>query len=95
MANSSSNDPVRLFADFHGADRQGRLRLNCDGTKWDLERLGINLEEGLEIVVYSEELEADAWVTFSSEEGIWVASIDWNEIRTVPVPHEAPRPPKA
>ncbi|MDS3859664.1 hypothetical protein RIF25_02470 [Thermosynechococcaceae cyanobacterium BACA0444] len=31
----------RVFADFHNADTQGRLRLNCMGTAEDLEVEGV------------------------------------------------------
>jgi hypothetical protein len=73
----------RVFADFHNADAAGRLRLNCAGTMEDLARQGIWLEEGLQIIVYSEELEAEGEVHFSNDESVWVASIDWHAIHDV------------
>jgi hypothetical protein len=36
----------RIFADFHNADQQGRLRLNCVGTIEDLSRQNIKLPNG-------------------------------------------------
>ena len=81
MSDSSSNEPVvRLLADFHNADPQGRLRLNCEGTREDISRTGIRLAEGLRLVVYSEDVEAEASVTFSKDENLWVAVIDWDKI---------------
>jgi hypothetical protein len=84
------NNP-RVFADFQNADSQGHLRLNCIGTilQWrgyaneDLSRQGTKLIDGEKLSVYSEELEADAVVTYSDEEKIWVATIDWDKIREV------------
>ena len=76
------NNP-RVFADFQNADSQGRLRLNCIGTIEDLSRQGTKLIDGEKLSVYSEELEADAVVTYSDEEKIWVATIDWDKIREV------------
>jgi hypothetical protein len=76
------NNP-RVFADFQNADSQGRLRLNCIGTIEDLSRQGTKLIDGENLSVYSEELEADAVVTYSDEEKIWVATIDWDKIREV------------
>jgi hypothetical protein len=81
MTKSATKSRPRLFADFHNADSQGRLRLNCSGTAQDLDKTGVRLENGLEIVVYSEELEADARVFFANDEALWVAEIDWNKIR--------------
>jgi hypothetical protein len=70
-----------IYADFNNADPQGRLRLNVHGTLEDLTRQGIRLEESMPIVVHDEELEADARAQFSTEEQIWVAVIDWNQVR--------------
>ena len=71
----------RIYADFQNADTQGRLRLNCIGTIRDLSRQKIALREGLELSLYDEELQVDGEVHFSQEEHLWVASIDWGEIR--------------
>jgi hypothetical protein len=78
----SMNNP-RIFADFQNADSQGRLRLNCIGTIEDLSRQGTKLINGGNLLIYSEELEVDAVVSYSNEEKIWVASIDWDKIREV------------
>ncbi|MEG4575913.1 hypothetical protein QUA56_25085 [Microcoleus sp. N3A4] len=73
----------RIFADFHNADEQGRLRLNCVGTIEDLSRQNIKLEDGQLLELYSEELEVDGVVQYSEEESLWVAIIDWKQIRQV------------
>ena len=49
----------RIFADFHNADEQSRLRLNCVGTIEDLSRQNIKLQNGQLLTLYSEELEVD------------------------------------
>ncbi|MEG4072942.1 hypothetical protein QUA30_09630 [Microcoleus sp. Pol14C2] len=73
----------RIFADFHNADEQGRLRLNCVGTIEDLSRQNIKLEDGQLLALYDEELEVDGIVQYSEEESLWVAVIDWKQIRQV------------
>jgi hypothetical protein len=73
----------KIFADFHNADEQGRLRLNCVGTIEDLSRQNIKLQNGQLLTLYSEELEADGVVQYSEEENLWVALIDWQVIREV------------
>lgn len=73
----------RIFADFHNADEQGRLRLNCVGTIEDLSRQSIKLEDGQLLALYDEELEVDGVVQYSAEESLWVAVIDWKQIRQV------------
>jgi hypothetical protein len=73
----------RVFVDFHNADEQRRLRLNCIGTIEDLARQQAELENGQQLTLYSEDLEVDGVVQFSENEKVWVATIDWNQIRQV------------
>ncbi|MEH2283796.1 MAG: hypothetical protein V7K90_21130 [Nostoc sp.] len=73
----------RVFADFHNADAEGRLRLNCIGTIEDLANQSIELRDGQLLRIYSEDLEVDGVVQFSEEEKLWVAAIDWDQIRQV------------
>lgn len=86
----------RVFADFHNADAQGRLRLNCIGTVEDLAQQQLVLQEGVCLTLYSEELEAQGVVHYSTDENVWVAIIDWRAIRDVGayprVPEEQPIP---
>jgi hypothetical protein len=70
----------RVFVDFHNADEQGRLRLNCIGTIEDLARQHVELENGQRLTLYGEDLEVDGVVQFSEDEKIWVVAIDWNQI---------------
>ena len=80
---------VRIYSDFHNADEQGRLRLNCVGTIADadgkpcedLARYRVELRDGGKLVLYSEELEVDGVVNYSANERLWVAAIDWQQIR--------------
>ena len=74
---------LRVFADFHNADVQGRLRLSCVGTTADLKRHGIVLREGQPLIIYSEELEVEGIVHYSEKEKLWTAVIDWDAIREV------------
>jgi hypothetical protein len=71
----------RIFADFHNADNEGRLRLNCIGTVEDLARHNIELQDGKLLTLYSEDLEVEGVVQYSIEEKLWVAAIDWNAIK--------------
>ena len=73
----------RVFVDFHNADEQGRLRLNCIGTIEDLAHQHSELENGQRLMLYGEDLEVDGVVQFSEDEKIWVVAIDWNQIRQV------------
>jgi hypothetical protein len=71
----------RVYADFHNADEQGRLRLNCIGTLEDLSRQQIEFCGGQSLIFYSEDLEVVGVVEYSEEERIWVGQIDWDAIR--------------
>ena len=75
-----------IWADFHNADTRGRVRLNTVGSIESLAEAGVRLVDGLGIVLHDDELEADGTVAYSTEENLWVATIDWNAIRhTQPV----------
>ena len=80
----------RVFADFHNADVQGRLRLNGIGTVEDLAQQQIVLRDGTCLTLYSEELEVEGVVQYSTDENVWVAIIDWGAIRDVASPPVAP-----
>ena len=73
----------KVFADFHNADVKGRVRLNCSGTVADIDRQGIELQDGQSLIIYSEELEVEGIVHYSEEEKLWTAVIDWDAIREV------------
>lgn len=73
----------KIFADFHNADAQGRLRLNCIGTIEDLARQQVELHQGEELTFYSEDLEVNGVVQYSEEEKVWTATINWDQIRPV------------
>jgi hypothetical protein len=91
-------DKPKVYADFHNADANGRLRLNCVGTIEDLARQGITLHDGLPLTLYSDDLDsegrldellADGLVSFSKEEHCWVAAIDWSSISHASEAHVA------
>ncbi|MBV8882409.1 MAG: hypothetical protein JO235_00185 [Chroococcidiopsidaceae cyanobacterium CP_BM_RX_35] len=70
----------KIFADFHNADLEGRLRLNCIGTIEDLSHQRVDLQVGQVLRLYSEELEVEGTVQYSETEKVWVAQINWKQI---------------
>jgi len=68
----------RVWVDFHNADQYGNVRLNCAGTQKDLQEQEIELSEGLQLILYDEELEVEGIVVYSEIENDWVAQIDWS-----------------
>lgn len=89
---NSRTTPPRIYADFHNADPQGRVRLNCVGTQEDLSRLGIQLREGLLLDLYCDDaddrgnpddLQVHGVVRYSPQESFWVAEIDWSSVKHV------------
>ena len=74
-------DKPRVFADFHNADARGRVRLNCIGTIEDLARQQVALRPGMQLTLLGDELEVEGAVEYSTEEGLWVAVIDWDVIQ--------------
>src|SRR5712691_8872488 len=80
----------RVYADFQNLDDANRLRLTCAGTLQDLQRQGVQLQEGLILTFYSDdaddqgqpdELRAEGVVYYDAAGQCWVATIDWTAIR--------------
>jgi hypothetical protein len=91
-------DNPKVYADFHNADANGCLRLNCVGTIEDLARQRITLRHGLRLTLYADDLDANGQfdelqvegvVSFSEPEHCWVASIDWSAIHHASDEHPA------
>lgn len=74
-------NPSRVYADFQNADTLGRVRLNSRGTLDDLNEQRVTLVEGMNLVLYSDDLEVDGEVHRSPDEGDWGAEIDWDGFR--------------
>jgi len=80
----------KIYADFQNLDDSNRLRLTCAGTLQDLQRQGIQLQEGQVLTFYSDdaddqgrpdELRVEGLVHYNKDERCWVATIDWAAIR--------------
>ncbi len=72
----------KIFVDFNNADSNGRIRLNTNGTLSDIEKYKIELLEGREILIFDDdEFEAIGVLKFSPEENIWLAELDWENLK--------------
>jgi len=68
---------MKIFVDFHNADRLGRVRLNLASTEFDLKEQNVELKESKPISMYQEQINIEGIICYSNEENIWVAEIDW------------------
>ncbi|WOL31441.1 hypothetical protein [Microcoleus phage My-WqHQDG] len=73
----------RVSVDFNNADEQGRVYLTCVGTLQDLNQQGIQLVDGLVLLLYQEDLIAEATTKYDDEQRVWVAVVDWDHMRIV------------
>ena len=74
-------DIPKLFADFNNADRQGRVRLNTNGTFADIKKLKLELKEGMQVLLHDDDcLETVGQLKYSDEENIWVAELNWDTL---------------
>jgi hypothetical protein len=80
----------RVYADFQNLDDDNRVKLTCVGTREDLARQGIELQEGLVLTLYSDdaddqgrpdELRVEGVVHYQADEQCWVAAVDWTAVR--------------
>ncbi len=79
----------KIYADFHNLDDQNRIRLTTAGTLEDLQRLGIDLVEGMSLTFYMDDADdlgnpddimVDGTVHFSEAEKCWSASVYWSGV---------------
>jgi hypothetical protein len=87
-----------IWVDFMRTDWERRVRLDLPGTRADLQRWGVELANGLRLVLYTEDADAEGrvddlvtvgTVRYDSEEGRWAAEIDWNTlIHASGLPHD-------
>jgi hypothetical protein len=88
-----SKQKPRIYADFNKWNGDGASRwliLTCQGTAQDLAKYNLQFEEGLEATFYMDDgdrfgnpddLEADGYCHFDSQNNYWIGKIDWNAIR--------------
>jgi hypothetical protein len=81
-------DVPRIYCDLHNCDVEGRVRLICAGTVQDLQTQQIELKDGIILQLYTDDEIDDPFifsgrVEFSSTENIWVAVINWDQIKNL------------
>lgn len=75
-------DIPKLSADFNNSDQHGRVRLNTNGTFEDIKRLNLTLKENMQVFLDDDDsLTTIGKLKFSDEENIWVAEINWDDVK--------------
>ena len=64
-----------VFVDFNNMAEGGQVRLDCVGTRDDLQRLGVQLENGMVLEVADGDLAATIIVRSSSASEHWCGEI--------------------
>jgi hypothetical protein len=79
-----------IYADFNNLDDDGRIRLTTVGSITDIARLGIQLRDGLELVLATDDADdagnrddvlADAVIRYNEVDKCWVAQVNWDEVK--------------
>lgn len=79
-----------IYADFQKVDDEDRLVLSTIGTQRDLDKAGIALQDGLELLFWCDDLDDDGQrddllvegtVLFDTDRDRWVAAVDWGRLR--------------
>ena len=79
----------KVYADFHKLDDENRILLTTVGTRNDLQRLGIELTEGMPLTFYlddaddhgnSDDIMVDGVARYSSADQCWVAEVNWDDV---------------
>jgi hypothetical protein len=75
------NAPPRIYADFHNADRKGRVRLNTQGALEDFRAIGVGPTVGMHVLLYDTEESCTEGIVEHDEIEGWIAQIDWEKLR--------------
>ncbi len=70
---------IRIFADFNGVDKEGRVALTSRGSIRDLSLATEPLRPGLRVVIYDHDNEGEAILELAR--GTWWARIDWATVK--------------
>jgi hypothetical protein len=79
----------RIYADLQSQDDDNRVRLDAAGTRDDLARLGLQLTDGLQLTLYSDDADESGHPDELLVDGVarlgdgrsWVAEVDWASVR--------------
>jgi hypothetical protein len=86
---SEKNDIIKLWADFNANSENG-LRLSCKGTIDDLLSQGIELKEGMKLLVWDEDFDennrpdnliVEAIAKYNYKLKVWEAVFEWGKIK--------------
>lgn len=77
---------IRIFADFNGQDRSGRVRLNCARSLREIAALASPLRAAQTVWLYDEEAGVEAELQYDAQHEIWLASPRWDTWRDSPTP---------
>ncbi len=72
---------IKIYGDFNNTDSNGNIRLNVNGSLDDIERQKIELKDGMAVVITDFELEISGYTKYSIKEKIWVACVNWFELK--------------
>ena len=80
---------IKVWADFNASSKNG-LFLNCKGTIDDLARQKIELKDGMELLLWDEDLDENnnpdnlivqAIAKYNNKLKIWEGVFDWEKMR--------------
>jgi hypothetical protein len=79
----------KIYGDFHNLDDDGNIRLTTAGTQRDLQRLGLELAEGLSLTCYMDDADdagnpddimVDGTAHYSQSGKCWVAVVNFDAV---------------
>jgi hypothetical protein len=93
---SNTTNPPIIYADFHGLHPSARvpglsaIMVDTYGSLRDLTNQQAQLKENMPLIIFmdsdfDEDIEADAVAYYDRNLGMWMAEIDYDKIRDVPL----------
>jgi hypothetical protein len=72
---------IRLYADFNNRDAKDRVRLNTVGSEEDIAKFLTSLVDGIELILYDDELDVEARLMREDTSGIWLGLPNWSTVK--------------
>jgi hypothetical protein len=73
---------IRIYADFNSRDEFGRVDLGVSRSQRDMIRLQDQIQPGMDVVLYFDDVEVDATLEHDRDEDRWYGRVlDWTTYR--------------
>lgn len=72
---------IRIYADFNNSEKNGKVRLNTNGSLSDLFKVKHKIHRDMVVWLYDEEFEVETKLEYDEKWKVWLGEPDWSTLR--------------